>query len=60
MNNVNTLASNDDDVVSSTGVEAKVNINVNVYPLVGLMLAILSGAISVGAGYLVYMLVFSN
>jgi hypothetical protein len=58
MNNVNTLAANDDDVLSSTGVEAKVN--VNVYPLFGLVLAILSGVISIGAGYLVYMLLSSN
>jgi hypothetical protein len=60
MNNVNTLATNDDDVLSSTGVEAKVNVNVNVYPLFGLVLAILSGVISIGAGYLVYMLLSSN
>jgi hypothetical protein len=62
MNNVNTLAANDDDVLSSTGVEAKVNVNVNVnvYPLFGLVLAILSGVISIGAGYLVYMLLSSN
>jgi hypothetical protein len=63
MNNVNTLDSNDDavlsgTVLSSTAVEAKGNINT--YPLIGLLLAIFSGAISVGAGYLLYMLVFSN
>lgn len=58
MANVNTIASNDDNVVSSTGMELMANINM--HPLIGLMLAILSGAISVGAGYLVYILVFSN
>lgn len=72
MSNLTTLASNDDDVLSSTEIESKVNtntntntnaninININMYPLIGLMLAFLSGAISVGAGYLVYTLVFSN
>jgi hypothetical protein len=60
MRNVNTLASNDDHVVSSAVVEAKANSNTNTYPLIGLILAILSGVISIGAGYLIYMLVFSN
>lgn len=56
MTTLTTLESNDDDVLTSTGKQG----TVNMYPLLGLLLAVLSGVISVGAAYVVYMLAFAK
>jgi hypothetical protein len=54
MTTFTTLDSNDDDGLSLEDVQVRVNMG----PLLGLLLAILSSVISVGLAFLLYRLVF--